>query len=341
MKALVNSGPGRLGMEERPLPEPGPGQVRIRTAACGICATDLEMIAGWVSGDQTAPAQSVPVKKRTGFPAVPGHEWSGVVDAVGSGVDAVLLGKACVAENIREDGGEVGFEHPGGYGEYLINQAHNVFVLPDNYPLAQAVLIEPLAVCARALSRLRLQDKRNALILGDGPIGLLMLMLLQRAGVERVVMVGGRSGRLDLARELGAAMVVDHRNCADGIAQALRGVHPGLFSNVVEASGSAVGAQAAVDLAAKYGHVLILGDYLQSRADFRWNDLLHREIELIGSNASAGGWAGAVDAAVAGELPLVRLVSAVFPVQEYRRAFEMVYGKGEAVVKVVLDWQVV
>ena len=59
MKAIVNFGPGQLEMRELPLPKPGPGQVRIKTAACGVCVTDLLMIAGW---------------QRTGFPAIPGHE---------------------------------------------------------------------------------------------------------------------------------------------------------------------------------------------------------------------------------------------------------------------------
>ena len=96
MKAIVNTAAGQVQWKDWPTPQPGPGQVRIRTAACGICATDLEMIAGWA---------------RTTFPCIPGHEWSGVVDAVGEGVDAKWLGQSCVAENVLADGGEVGFEH--------------------------------------------------------------------------------------------------------------------------------------------------------------------------------------------------------------------------------------
>jgi threonine dehydrogenase-like Zn-dependent dehydrogenase len=334
MKALVSTCPGRIELLERALPEPGPGQVRIRTAACGICATDLEMIAGWARADQTGPQ----VKTRTGFPAVPGHEWSGIVDAVGRGVDPGLVGRPCVAENILEDGGEVGFEHPGGYGQYLLNRSQNLHFLPDAFPLTQAVLIEPLAVCTRALGRLRVQDHSSALISGDGPIGLMMLMLLRRVGVEKIVLVGGRTGRLALARELGAAAAIDHRQGPEGLAQNLRDIQPNGFANVVEASGSPAGARAAVEQAAKFAHVLILGDYLRAQADFCWNDLLHREIELIGSNASAGGWDGAVAAALSGELPLQKLVSWVYPLQNFRQAFDLVYAQDEAVVKVVLDW---
>ena len=124
MKAIVNTGPGRLEWLDRPTPPPGNGQVRIRVCACAVCATDLAMIAGW---------------ERTGFPAVPGHEWSGVVDAVGPGADGALAGRACVAENVQADGGEVGFEHPGGYGQYLLTDAANVHPLPGDFPLPKGL----------------------------------------------------------------------------------------------------------------------------------------------------------------------------------------------------------
>jgi L-iditol 2-dehydrogenase len=134
MRAIVNTGPGKLEWQELPQPEPGRGQVRVRTLACGICATDLEMIAGW---------------SRTGHPAIPGHEWCGEIEAVGEGVPAALLGARCVAENVLEDGGEAGFEHPGGYAEALLTQARNVRVLPPDFDPAVGALIEPLAVCLR------------------------------------------------------------------------------------------------------------------------------------------------------------------------------------------------
>ena len=126
MKAIVLTERGRLEMQEVPRPEPRPGQVRVRTAACGICATDLEMIAG---------------DDRVTRPAVLGHEWAGYVDAAGSPGDVGLVGKPCVAENVLPGGGEVGFEHPGGYGEFLVTEAANVHVVPDNLPMPVAALV--------------------------------------------------------------------------------------------------------------------------------------------------------------------------------------------------------
>ena len=119
MKAIVNTAINRLEMQDVSLPTPKAGEVRVKVLACGICATDIEMIAGW---------------DRTGFPSIPGHEWAGEIDAVGENVDSSLIGKKCVAENVLSDGGEVGFEHSGGYGQYLITEAKNLQILPNDFP---------------------------------------------------------------------------------------------------------------------------------------------------------------------------------------------------------------
>jgi threonine dehydrogenase-like Zn-dependent dehydrogenase len=324
MKAIVNTGPGRLEWQQSPLPIPGPGQVRIRTLAVGICATDLEMIAGW---------------DRTSFPAIPGHEWAGVVDAVGPTVAGALVGKRVVADNVWQDGGEVGFEHAGGYGEYFLTEVRNVRILPDTMDPVTAVLIEPLAVAVRGLRRLRLADPlppaagATALIFGDGPLGLLLVMLLRRAGLG-VTLVGGRPARLAVAEEVGAARTVNYHQCPQGLAAAFADARFGL---VVEASGSAAALEAALELAAHGGRILVIGDYAQARADFPWNRLLHRELELIGSNASAEAWDEAVCLATDAPLPLRRLVTRVLPAERFADGLALVRTDREA-IKVVLVW---
>lgn len=323
MKAIVNTKPGGLELKEWPTPDPGPGQVRIKTAACGVCATDLEMISGW---------------KRTGFPSIPGHEWSGIVDAVGRGVDPDWAGRHCVGENILPDGGEVGFEYPGGYGEYLITEAANLHFLPEDFPLYVAALIEPLAVCVRGFGRLRLHNKSLVLIFGDGPIGLLMAMLLRFRGVEKIFIIGGRKSRLTLARELGVDEVLNRHRAKGGLCSAIRGVLGAAFPNIVEASGAPEALEASLELVAREGKILVLGDYRESRAEFLWNALIHREVELIGSNASAGAWPEAVWLAEKNAIPLHRLISHRFPASQYKKAIATARS-GRKAVKVVLDWQ--
>ncbi len=323
MKAIVNTAPDQLALLEYVLPEPKTGQVRIRSAAVGICATDLEMIAGW---------------ERTTPPNIPGHEWAGYVDAVGAQVDPALLGKACVAENVLADGGEVGFEHAGAYGEYFLTEVANLHLLPDDFPLATAALIEPLAVVTRALRRLRLAQHHSVLISGDGPIGLLTLMCLRHAGIEDVVMLGGRAGRLSLAETLGASATFNFTQLGDALIPTLKRQLGGDFSCIVEATGSIKGVENALQMIGRQGQLLLVGDYRAARANFPWNTLIHREIEMMGSNASAGAWSEAVRLVVEEHLPLERLISHTFPAVNFEEAFALVRSQGGDVVKVVLEW---
>jgi 2-desacetyl-2-hydroxyethyl bacteriochlorophyllide A dehydrogenase len=319
MKAVVNTGPGKVELKEIVIPEPGPGRVRIKTAFCGVCATDLVMIKGW---------------ERTGYPSIPGHEWSGVVDAAGGGVESGLVGKACVAENVLSDGGEVGFEHAGGYGEYFITEAANVRLLPEAFPLDEAALIEPLAVCVRGLKRLGLEDKSSALVIGDGPIGLIFVSLLKAHGVREITCSGGRRARLELACSLGADETINYHDAENGGRDELRKKS---YPVVIEASGAISGMRAALDYAAKCGKILVLGDYAGEHADFAWSMLLHNELQIIGSNASARAWDEAVGLAVSSLVPLGRLISAVVPANDFKKALDMA-GHSRDAVKVVLKW---
>jgi threonine dehydrogenase-like Zn-dependent dehydrogenase len=243
-----------------------------------------------------------------------------------------------VAQNVLADGGEVGFEHAGGYGQFLLTEAGNVRVLPDGFPMDQAALIEPLAVCVRAMGRLRMERAESALVLGDGAIGLLMLALLKRAGVRTVLLVGGRPARLAAAQEFGADSVINYHEAGSSLGESIARVHGHPFANVVEASGSPLAMTLAVGAAGKEGKVLVIGDYGAGRADFAWNDLLHRELELIGSNASAGAWDEAVALATGGGVPLGRLISRRLPVTEYSRGIDLVRGDRN-VLKILLDWR--
>lgn len=321
MKAIVNTAPGRMEWLDVPTPQPGAGQVRIRTAACGICATDLEMIKGW---------------GRTGFPAIPGHEWAGVVDAVGPDADKALVGRPCVADNVWSDNGEVGFEHAGGYGQYLLTEARLVQTLPDDFPLWMATLIEPLAVCLRVMRRLRLEPCRSVLVIGDGPIGLLMLLLLKKNGVQHVVVAGGRPTRLKLAKDLGATTVLNYHDSGDFMDR-LGSLSEPPFAAVIEVSGSGQAMDAAVNVAPRGCKILVVGDYGSAKASFPWNQILHRELELIGSNASAGAWPEAVRLAVSRVLPLERLISRRLSASAFEQALELT-RRDRDMVKVVIEW---
>jgi threonine dehydrogenase-like Zn-dependent dehydrogenase len=373
MKALLLTSPNQLSLRDWPTPQPGPGQVRIRTHAVGICATDLKMIAGW---------------ERTGYPSIPGHEWSGWVEAAGEGVNPALVGKPCVAENVLRDGGEVGFEHPGAYAEYFLTEAVNVYPLPVDFPLTIAILTEPLAVALHGLRRVGINDDvwlrkgkattndtkhtkgvgtskaefghsgglcpplpaftanswpeagfpARALIFGDGPLGLLLLILLKRIGVDQVTLVGGVPERLKLAGELGAVQVYSYQQAGDDLPGGVRRTCNIDFPLVIEASGAQSAAEASIQLCGQGGRLLVIGDYDEARTGFAWNTLLHRELTLVGSNTGAGAWPLAVKLLVEGNLPLARLVTHRFPPEHFAAAFELVRGRKDGIIKAAITW---
>ena len=164
-----------------------------------------------------------------------------------------------------------------------------------------------------------------------------MLLLLRREGIADVVVVGGRSPRLAVARELGASQVVNY-HATDDLAAAIRAIHPAPFPNVVEASGSGAAMAASLAVAARDGHILVVGDYDAARADFGWNDMMHRELEIIGSNASAGGWPEAARLAAAGEITLAPLVTQQLPAERFAEGVELTRSRSGEVIKVVLMW---
>lgn len=322
MKAIVNVSPNRLEWSEFPVPKPLNGQVRIRTAACGICATDLHMISGW---------------ERISYPAIPGHEWAGIVDAVGIGVPDEWIGRPCVGENILADGSEIGFEHPGGYAEYFVTEAVNLHFLPEDFSLTKATLIEPLAVCLRGIKRLRLEDTRSAVVFGDGPIGLLMMYLLKSNGLEDILMVGGSNSRLEIATEFGADTILNYHELRSDLTPAILNRYPYGAANVIEASGAESSVYTSLNIADSKGKILLIGEYDRGSISCLLNHLLLNELEIIGSNASKGAWDDAVDMAVHSDFLFSKLISSIVPAHDYLQGMEMVHNHRE-MIKVVLNW---
>jgi threonine dehydrogenase-like Zn-dependent dehydrogenase len=321
MKAIVNTEPGVLEFLDVRKPEPMDDQVRIKTAACAVCATDIHMIDGG---------------ERSKYPQILGHEWSGFVDSVGAEADRDLIGRFCVAENVMGDGGEIGFEHPGGYGEYFLTEARNLQCLPKSLSPAAACLIEPTAVCVRGLRRLRLSDSRKPiLVFGDGPIGILMLMLLFDAGARDLLLVGGRTARLNLAAELTGAQTINYHSANSDLGAVIRETRPDGFKHIVEASGSAGALSVAFGSAARGAKILVLGDYGSQRADFYWNLVLLEELELIGSNASSGAWNEAANIGL--RLPLASLITSRLPASEIAGELPRLLASRDE-VKVVFEW---
>jgi threonine dehydrogenase-like Zn-dependent dehydrogenase len=231
-------GPGDVRVDDVPLPDPGPGDVVVRVAACGICGSDLSYIR---MGGLAGPG---------GAPMCLGHEMAGVVDWAGSEVTSTRVGERVVVQPGSDDLGRIGNGAPqGGLAPLLLvtqadrGRLHHV---PDDLPLDVASFAEPLAVGMHAADQVEVQPEDGVAVFGCGPIGLAAVATLVDRGHQRVVAVDLSPIRLDLALGLGAQAGLNPTTTDvwDELGR-LHGTKPFMFgptpatSGFIEASGSA------------------------------------------------------------------------------------------------------
>ncbi len=214
MRAVVRRG-DRLTVETIDRPVPAQGQVLIRVRACGICGSDLHALA---SGDRRRQ-----LAQRAGFGApqaddvamVFGHEFCGEVVAYGENTGHVVpVGSLVTAAPYIEGphGPElVGFSstYPGGYGEYLVASANLVLPVPDSMTASEAALTEPFAVGLHSVEEAGLAEGDVAVVVGCGPVGLAIVAWLKLRGVRWIAVSDRAAFRRDMARQLGADVVLD------------------------------------------------------------------------------------------------------------------------------------
>ncbi len=281
-KAAVYRGDKFFSVEEKELPAPGPGEVQVDVAYCGICGTDLHIYLGHMD-------------QRVGFERTIGHEMSGVISALGEGVDGLEVGQKIVVRPLDHCGScpacDVGHEHvchnlkfigidtEGAFQEKWNVPAHTIHVLPDDLDLSHAALIEPLAVACHDVKRGRVVKGEDVLVIGGGPIGMLVALVARHAG-GKVTISEINENRLAYAQKLGFATL----NPKDGdVAKAVHEATGGKGADVVfEVSGSQPGVDLMTEAAATRGRIVMVAIHATKPTvdlfKFFW-----RELEMLGA----------------------------------------------------------
>jgi L-iditol 2-dehydrogenase len=329
-RGLLVERPGRIRIEALPALEPGPDDVLLRPAYCGLCGTDLELLAGDVD----------PAFAR--YPLVLGHEWSGIVEAVGDRVTELEPGMRCVAEgiipcghcpacragatNVCDTYDEVGFTRPGGAADQIVVPARVVHRLADEVSLRDAALIEPTAVVFTGVEKLRLGPGLRVLVVGDGTIALLAVMLMELWSPAEIVVVGRRVQQSELALQMGATSFST-------------GDPEGLFDVAVEAAGSVDAVATALRALRRGGQALALGlPPTTATLSMPGDQLVNNDLTLHGSfGYRSASWARVVELLNGGTIRPGRLITHVFPLEDYRLAFDELSGPTEARAKVMLE----
>jgi 2-desacetyl-2-hydroxyethyl bacteriochlorophyllide A dehydrogenase len=331
-RALVIERPGEIDLATRESLRPGPGEIVARPAHCGLCATDLELLRGEVDLAYVR------------YPVTIGHEWSGVVTAVGDGVDAVAPGDACVVEGLVPCGrcapcragatnvclvyDELGFTREGGAGDEVLAPARLVHRLEPGVSLLEAALVEPTSVVAQGLSRVAPRPGERVVVIGDGTIALLATHLLRLWSPAAVTVLGRRPAQAALATAAGAdSFTVDDEAV-------------GSADLVIEAAGAVEAVATAIGTARRGGRVLLLGLPPAGRTVSLPADLMvNNDLTVAASfGYTQAAWSRVVELLNAGRIEPARIVTHRFPLDDYARALAALEaGDGSPRGKVVLD----
>jgi (R,R)-butanediol dehydrogenase / meso-butanediol dehydrogenase / diacetyl reductase len=317
-----------------PVP-PGPGQVRIDVAYTGICGTDLHIMHGAMD-------------HRVNPPGVIGHEMSGRVAELGDGVTGPAVGDpvtvmplawcgqcpACRAgyTHICHRLTFIGIDSTGSMQTSWTVPAEVVVPLPAGLPLRQAALIEPTAVAVHDVRRSRLTLGEHAVVIGAGPVGLLIGKVAQSTGAT-VTVLELDPHRRAVAAELGLSTV--DPDAVDVAAHVRDQTADAGAAVVFEVSGSAAGVRRATDLLAVRGRLVVVAIHSTPR-EVDLHRVFWRELEMIGVRVyERADYDEAVRLVESGQVPAERLISRVVPLDDVAAAFAALEAGGD--VKVLLD----
>ena len=315
MRAAVVKSIGEVTVETVDDPTPGPGEVVIEVAACGLCGTDLHILQG-----EFAPT----------LPVIPGHEFAGTVVALGPGaldvnegdrvaVDPSLYCHECHYcrrghNNLCLRWGAIGVTTAGGAAQFVAVPAANCVRLPEHIDTRDAALIEPLSCAVRGYDVLSSQLGAHVLIYGAGTMGLMMLRLAQRVGATSIDVVDLNNDRLAIAKGLG----VTHAETTP------EGIEPPFgWDLVIDATGNAQAIQDGLGRVAPGGTFLQFGvaDYA-ARATIEPYRIYNKEITITGSMAVLHSYERAADLFATGVLDPELFITDRVPLERYADAIE-------------------
>ncbi|WP_130830771.1 Zn-dependent oxidoreductase [[Erwinia] mediterraneensis] len=334
MKSVVVQQPGELLLCDTPLPQPAAGEVRVKVQYASICGSDVHI---WHGHNPFAS-----------YPRVIGHEFSGVIDALGDGVEAERLGERVAVDPVISCGHcypcsvgrpnvcsalqVIGVHRDGGFSHYVCVPARNAWRLPAAIPDKLASLVEPFTIAANITAFLQPQQQDIALVYGAGPMGLTVIQVLKGVyGVQQVLVADRLPERLDLALANGADRVFN--NSSTTLAAQLKGVQPTLIIDA--ACHPAILAEAAA-LASPAGRIGLLG-FSGEPSAITQQSLTSKELSLFTSRLNSHRFPQVIAWMEKGLIKPEKLVTHYLPLSDIERAMTLFEQAPRTCCKVILQ----
>jgi len=331
--------PGKIAFNEVDVPGAlASNEILLKIQRIGVCGSDIHVFHG------EHPA--------TPYPVVQGHEYSGIVEAVGSEVTKVTPGMKATARpqlvcgscgpcvrgqyNACQNLKVQGFQAPGVAQDYFVVPEDRLIVLPASFSLEQGAMIEPAAVGAHSTSRTTGVEGKNVVVSGAGTIGNLVAQFAKARGAKKVLITDVSDYRLEVAKECGidSTLNVMKTPFEKGVKECFgeQGFQIGL-----EAAGVQLSLDALMANVEKGGDVVILGVYSQNPT-INMYYLGEHELNVFGSMMyKHEDYEAAVEMIAEGKIKLDPLMSKHFPFEEYLEAYRHIEEMGDKIMKVFID----
>lgn len=347
MYAVVIHGKEDFRYEEVPKPQPMDGEVLVKIQRCGICAADPKIFHGKGYFSNIA-YQNAPI--------IAGHEFVGEVTELGPGARQrwnLEEGDKAIMENIVpcrkcyycERGlynlcdvhyvpGIKGVN--GGWAEYMLYPREAIIhKVPRELPWEAAVLIEPLACAIHGVERVGVRFGDSVVIIGDGPIGQLMLQSVKLKNPHLIVMAGHHDKRLEVAKDLGADIVVNTKK-EDLVEIVMKETNNIGVDVVLEAAGTDSAVKQSIQIMRKRGRMLVFGVYGEE-ASLDWSIISDvKELEIIGGHLAPYVYPIAIRLLSQKHVNYDKIVTHTFSLKEWRKAIETAEKREEGAIKVTM-----
>lgn len=344
MEALVLKGVRDFSIEMVPVPIPDADEVICKVDTTFICGTDPHIIAG-----------DFPNFWPTGYPFIPGHEWSGTIVQTGkraaqlgwnegdrvcgishSGCgycEMCLKGRFNICLNYgNEDKGHRQYGHytPGAYAQYMRSSVKSIFKIPDSMPLEYAACVDPLSIALYTVKRSKMQPGDDILILGTGPQGLMAILCAKAMGAGRIF-AAGSGERLKKAEELGA-IPIDYRT--EDVVEKTRDLTNGRgIPAVLECAGTSKSITQACLAASKGGVVSLIG-IPHSDPSIPIKRIVLDEVELIGNRANPNTAQPTIELLQNKRIDLSPLMTHRFALKDFGKALDIFEKREDGAIKV-------
>jgi len=329
MKALVIEKPNSAIVKEVPIPEVGNGEIRIKVKASGICGTDIHIYRGEYLGS---------------YPIIPGHEFAGVVDAIGEGVTRFALSDHVSVEpniscnncsacfnghpNFCENWQGVGVTRSGGFAEYVVVPESAAFSI-GSLDFDQGSFMEPLSCVLHGVQKAQVHLADKILIMGAGPIGILLLKTVLTQGASEVTQLDINKGRLQLAKKSGAKHIETD----------IKKLHDESYDLVIDATGVPFLLEKSIDLARKGGTLLWFAvPKKEATVTLSLFKIFEKGLHIVSSYTSVRNSIQAVRMLESGKIDVSDVISHRLPLEEFVKGIETIEKCEEGVLKVIVTF---